>query len=265
MILLRWLKRLLILVVVLALLAIAAVAFTPAAFLYRHLAPRIDPSIQLTDITGTIGRGRAGQVSINGFPLGSFEWRVHWSDLFRREIGLSWALKDAVWSASARTTRERNGILRVDNMAMELPAMLMQPVLDIPALNFLGTVNVELDQLRMRGRIIEDARGRARWTDAGVTGSAQARFGPIHAHFASAAPGVVLGEVEDEAGPLAVDGQFELNGLSYRAEVILQSRDPGDPVSEVLYYVGQSLPDGGSLLIVEGALKNRPEPGGSPR
>lgn len=265
MFLLRWLKRLLIVAIVLGLLAVAAIAFTPASFVYKQLASRLDPSVQLSDITGTVGRGRAEQLTVNGFPLGSFEWQVHWTDLLRGELGVSWLLKDAVWSASARVTHERDNLVRVENMHMELPAMLLQPVLDIPSLNFLGTVTVELDHLRMRGRIIEEARGRSRWTDAGVTGSAQARFGPIQAHFSSAAPGVVLGEVEDEAGALSVDGQFELNGLGYRAEVILQSRDPTDPVAEVLYYVGQALPDGGSLLIVEGQLRNRPDAEGTRR
>lgn len=63
--------------------------------------------------------------------------------------------------------------------------------------------------------------------------------------------------MQDEAGPLEVDGQFELTGVAYHAEVILRSRSPSDPVAQMLYYVGQALPDGGSLLLIDGELKRQ--------
>jgi hypothetical protein len=63
--------------------------------------------------------------------------------------------------------------------------------------------------------------------------------------------------VEDEGGPLTVDGQFELVGTSYHAEVILRARDPADPAAQALYFIGEALPDGGSLLVVDGELQRR--------
>ncbi|MCK9489836.1 MAG: type II secretion system protein N [Xanthomonadales bacterium] len=254
---LKTLRRLLLLLLVLIVLAVLAVILTPMSFIYRMAEPHLDPSLRLHDVSGTLLDGQARQLTVNGFPLGHLDWRLHGSQLLRGAISASWKIEESAWSAQARTTLDHDRLLRVDDMTMQLPALLLKPVLDIDGLDFLGTIHVELDHLRLRGRIIEETRGRARWVDAGSAGAAQARFGPIHAQFASTRPGGVIGEVQDVAGALIVDGQFELDGLRYHAEVILHARDPADPVARMLHYVGQALPDGGSLLIVSGQLQNQ--------
>lgn len=260
----RFIVRLIALLLVLAVIVAIALWYLPASFAYRHFGDRLGSSVVLQDVSGTVREGRAGQVLINGFPVGTFSWTLDWRGLLRRDVGASWKLDAAAWNASGSTRKLADGSLHVENMRMSLPALLLQPVLDVPALNFLGTVEVELAQLRLRGMIIEEARGHARWFDAGVTGEAQARFGPLQTHFATTAPGHLIGEVEDEAGPLMVDGQFELTGTRYHAEVILRARDPADPAAQALYYIGQALPDGGSLLIVDGELQRRAEPAQAP-
>jgi general secretion pathway protein N len=256
----RFVVRLLLLLILLALIAALSLWYLPASFAYRHFGHRLGSSVVLQELTGTVREGRAGQVLINGFPVGTFDWTLDWRGLFRRDVGAQWRLTGSAWKANGSTKRLADGSLQVQDMHMELPAFLLQPVLDVPALNFLGTVSVDLAQLRLRGMIIEEARGKARWIDAGVTGEAQARFGPLQAHFATTQPGHVIGEVQDEAGPLSVDGQFELNGTRYHAEVILRARDPTDPAAQALYFIGQAMPDGGSLLVVDGELQRRAEP-----
>lgn len=261
---LKAVRRLLLLLLTLAVVAVLAALLTPMSFIYRMVEPRLDPSVRLHDVSGTLVDGRAGQLTINGFPLGELDWRVHLRPLLRGSIRADWRVQDSAWWAQGQTTVDHDRLLHVDGMTMELPALLLKPVLDIQGLDFLGTIHVELDQLRLRGRIIEETRGRARWEDAGTAGMAQARFGPIHAHFASTRPGGVIGEIQDVAGALIVDGQFELDGLRYHAEAILHARDPADPVARMLHYVGQALPDGGSLLIVSGQLRNQADAAGGP-
>lgn len=261
----RFIVRVLVLLIVLALIAGVVLWYLPAAFAYRQFGDRLAPTVKLQDVSGSVRNGRAGQVLVNGFPIGTLDWTLDWRRLMRRQVSAAWHLAGDAWEAGGETTRLADGSLQMDNMRMRLPALLLKPVLDVPALDFLGTIDVELDVLRMRGMIIEEARGRARWFDAGVTGEAQARFGPLQAHFATTAPGHVIGEVEDEGGALSVDGQFELTGVQYHAEVILRPRDPGDPAAQALYYIGQALPDGGSLLIVDGELQRHADgvsPGG---
>lgn len=253
----RLIRRLLLLLIVLVIAALTVAWYLPAGFAYRHFGHHLGPSVVLQELSGTVRQGRAGQVLVNGYPVGALDWQLSVSGLLRGEVGGDWNLQGPAWNARGRTLRAADGRLQVADMHMRLPAMLLQPVLDIPALNFLGTVEVDLDSLMLRSLIIDEARGRARWFDAGVTGQAQAQFGPVKAHFATSAPGHVIGEVQDEAGALEVDGQFELIGVAYHAEVILRSRSPSDPVSQMLYYVGQAMPDGGSLLVVDGELKRQ--------
>lgn len=253
----RLIRRLLLLLIVLVIVALTVAWYLPASFVYRHFGHHLGPSVVLQELSGTVRQGRAGQVLINGYPIGALDWKVALRGLLRGDVGGDWSLAGPAWNARGRTLRAADGRLRVADMHMQLPAMLLQPVLDIPSLSFLGTVDVDLEHLVLRGLIIDEARGRARWSDAGVAGQAQARFGPISAQFATAAPGHVIGEVQDDAGPLEVDGQFELTGVAYHAEVILRSRSPSDPVTQALYYIGQAMPDGGSLLIVDGELKRQ--------
>lgn len=251
----RFIRRLLLLVVLLILLAGIALWYLPASMAYRWFVERPGSPVVLQELSGFARQGRAGQVLVHGFPIGALGWDVDIRGLLRRNVGGTWRLDGDAWQAHGRTTRIADGSLLGQDVHMELPAMLLKPLLDIPSLDFLGTVQVDLSQLRMRGLIIEEARGQARWLDAGVTGQAQGRFGPLIARFATTTPGHVIGEVEDEGGALAVDGQFELTGTRYHAEVILHARDPSDPVAQALYYIGQALPDGGSLLVVDGELK----------
>lgn len=252
----RWLFRLILLLIVLGLLAALAAWYFPASLAYRLAGDRlIGSGLVAQNLSGTVRQGRAGDVYINGFPIGSFGWTMDWRGLFRRDVGAEWRLDGPAWGAEGQTTRMADGSLLIRGMRMNLPALLLKPVLDIPALNFLGKVEVELDHVRLRGLIIEEARGNARWVDAGTTGQAQTRFGPVLANFVTQRPGHIIGEVQDQGGPLMVDGQFELIATQYRAEVILRSRNMSDPITQMLHYVGQAMPDGGSLLIVEGELQ----------
>lgn len=168
----RLIRRLLLLLVILA-IAVAAVAwYLPASFAYRHFGHHLGPSVVLQELGGSVRQGRAGQVLINGYPVGALEWDLSIRGLLRGDIGGNWNLLGPAWNARGSTARMADGRLRVTDMHMQLPALLLQPVIDIPSLNLLGTVDVELDTLLLRGLIIDEARGRARWVDAGATGQA---------------------------------------------------------------------------------------------
>lgn len=253
----RVLRRLLLLFLVLLVAVGLALWYLPAGFAWRHFGDRFGHVVGLQDVGGTVRSGHAGQLLVNGFPLGRLEWTLDWRSLLARQPAGQWRLASEAWQAQAAQTRWVDGAVEITDLRATLPALLLQPVLDIPALNFLGSVDLEIAQLRQRDGLIESASGSARWREAGVTGQAQARFGPIRATFATQAPGHIVGEVAQEDGPLIVDGQFELIGSRYRAEAIVRARDPADPSAQVLHFVGQALPDGSSLLVVEGEL-NRP-------
>lgn len=254
----RMLFRLVLLLLLLAVIAGLALWYLPAGFAWRQVGQdRLGPTVALQEISGTVRQGRAGQLLVNGFPVGALDWTLDWRGLLRRQVGGSWRLDGSAWQAQAGDTRLVGDAVEIRDLSARLPALLLQPMLDIPALNFLGTVEIELASLRQRGGRIEQAQGQARWVDAGVTGQAQARFGPLRAQFGAGEDGRIVGTVEDEGGPLSVDGQFQMDGPRYRAEVILIARDPADPVAQALYYIGESLPGGGSLLIIEGELKQR--------
>src|SRR5690606_17713667 len=98
--LMRLIVRLVVLLIVLALIAGLALWFLPASFAYRQFGDRLGASVVLQDLSGTVREGRAGQVLVNGFPVGAFEWTLDWRGLLRRDVGAQWRLRGPAWKAA---------------------------------------------------------------------------------------------------------------------------------------------------------------------
>lgn len=240
----------------LILLLIAAVVFwtLPAQLAYRWAAPQLGP-VQLQDIAGTLWDGRAGNVSAFGQSLGSLEWQVAKWPLLTRRVEAQLNLSGGQISAKGQAAREADGTLRAIGVEFRLPAPLAEPALDIPALKLHGEIVGRIDDATLRGGWVDGARGTARWTHAGVSGQAEARFGDLLAEFASQADGSIKGTVKDDASSnLAVAGQFVVHAGQFDAQATLSARNEDLQLREALQYIGEPQPDGTSLLKIHGQL-----------
>ena len=65
----------------------------------------------------------------------------------------------------------------------------------------------------------------------------------------------VEGIVRDGGGTLAADGRILIEGKRFTAEIKLGVRGEDAQLAEALLYVGQRMPDGRSLLRVDGTLR----------
>ena len=133
-----------------------------------------------------------------------------------------------------------------------LPARSVAPALGIPALELLGTIEIDIQDAQLVGVWPTRAAGSARWHDAGVSGAAQARFGDLAATFATTADGAIGGSVHDLGGPLELSGTFSASLRRYTATARLAPRDANPQLAEALQYIGQPQPDGSRELIIEG-------------
>lgn len=231
------------------------VAWTcPADLAYRFAADSIAP-VRLHELSGTVWEGHAGGVDVFGVNLGSIDWNLQPAPLLRGEMVAQVTLAGTI--ASGRGVVDRAaGQTSLRDATLRLPARFAAPVLAIPALDLLGTIELEIAHARLRGLWLDDAAGSAVWHDAAVSGAAQARFGDLQATFASAADGAIAGTVRDLGGPMEVAGTFTASPGVYQAQARLAARGGDAQVSEALQFVGQPQADGSRNLEIQGRQLN---------
>lgn len=240
---------------VLAVVVAGVFAWTlPADVAYRYGAKFIAP-LALTGIRGTVWDGHADGVSAFGRDLGELDWRVEKSPLvLRAEVVADVRIQGADVDAAGTVIRS-SGSLSARSLRFDFPAALLQPALDIGQLKLLGTINGVIDSATLAHGTLGSASGSARWSDAGVSGQAEARFSDLLATFNSQPDGSITGTVHDDGkGSLAVDGTFSARIGSFDVEATLRARNNDPQVADTLRYVGQMQADGSSKLVVHGQM-----------
>lgn len=248
-------KKLLLFLLVLAVIAAIVVLLLPARLVVEHALPANAP-VRLEEVSGTVWKGRAGRVIRNGNDLGALGWRVHPRALLAGAVDADLVLDGPVYTGKGRVSGTRDGLIRLTDVDASFPASHLEPVLDVPALNLLGRVDVKLDTLQMQNKVPTALQGRATWRDAAVGGADQASFGNIVATFGPQAGGFG-GIVTDEGGPLDVKGEFKTTLMGYDAHATLRPRDGNPQVTRALRHIGQPQEDGSVEFRVSGGLRGR--------
>ncbi|MBB5015872.1 type II secretion system protein N [Rehaibacterium terrae] len=226
----------------------ALLVFLPASVALRQVESRV-PGLRFEEVSGTVWRGQAGRALIGMHDYGRLQWRVRPLALLRGILDV-----ELDWQGGDRHARGRLaygfGVLRADAVRAEFPATVLQRVLDTPALQPHGRVEVNVARAEFAGREPRLLEGDAVWRQAAVSGAARAALGGIHARFGLQPDGGIGGTLDDDGGPLAVAGDFRLDAGGYRAELLLDARDAA--AAEALQWVGQPLPGGGRVLRLDG-------------
>jgi len=111
------------------------------------------------------------------------------------------------------------------------------------------------EQLERGGLVIESASGNARWSEAGVTGQAEARFADILGEFRAEPTGGIAGSAHDDgSGNLAVNATFRAGVSGFDAQASLSARNDDAQVRETLRHVGEPQADGSSKLVIHGQM-----------
>jgi general secretion pathway protein N len=227
----------------------------PADLAYRYVGSRLAP-VALRGLSGTIWQGRAAGVDLVGHDLGRVDWTLQFLPLLRNEVIAQVALTGEIAIGHGVVERDADGRLQLRDAVLTMPARAAAPVLAIPALDLLGTIEIQVTRARLLGAWPTDAAGTASWHDAAVGGAAQAQLGELRATFASTADGGITGTVVDLGGPLEVAGTFGASAGQYEAQARLAARGSNPQVAEALQYVGQPRADGSRDLEIRGRQLN---------
>ena len=247
----KWLRRFFLFAIVLAAVAGVAAWTCPADLAYRWFGGRLAP-LALRDLSGTVWQGRATSVELFTANLGALEWRLQPAALLHGEAIANLTLTGDGITATGVVDRGADAQVSFRDVVVHMPARIAAPVLAIPALDLLGTIEIDVARARLSGLWLADASGVAYWRDAAVAGAAQARLSDLQLTFASADGGMISGVIHDLGGPLQADGTFTASLARYDAQVRLAVRGDDPRVTEALQYVGQPQSDGSRQLVIEG-------------
>ncbi len=248
----KLLKILFVLGVLLLALAAGLIAFMPAKFALDALGTRLG-ALKLDDVSGTIWRGRAGSATVNGWAMGALDWNIHPLAMLGGRLDADLGLQGAEFRGNTFASIAAGNVL-LRNTQFSMDAQRLQPAIDIPSLQLRGRVDIALSEAELVAGFPRKLKGEAHWRDAAVSGEAEALLGTLSAQFQSADDGAIIGTLQDEGGPLALEGQFRAAFTGYEADAVLSARDGNPQVIRALSYVGEVQPDGSSLLQIRGRL-----------
>lgn len=242
-------------IALLALLAAGAalLMLAPAELAYRVAGHRLAPTT-LEGVSGSVWNGRAGQWVAHGVALGPVEWRVERVAALAARPRGELRVTGRQVSGKARFERTVDGwsLSAIDG---SFPAPLLAPALDIPGLGLLGTIELDLASVVIRDGQIATAAGRIAWRGLGVRGIAALMLPGVEMQIESTGERSLAATIADLGGPLAIDGRLRLADGAFSAEVDLVPRENEPRLEEILKFVGERRPDGGSHLRIEGTLK----------
>jgi len=249
----RFLRRFLVLLVLLAIVAGALAWTAPADLAYRLFGARLAP-LEAQGLGGSVWDGNAERVSAMGLVLGRATWHVDRMAALRGTLRGDFAVDGRDVNGRAKFARGP-GALDVEALRTRFPAQLLAPALDIPGLVLLGTLELDVERLQFSDGLLRTAKGKATWRDLGVSGGAEARLPGLEITFAPDAAGNIVADIHDLGGALAIEGRTTIAGMHYSSETHLYLREPNPQLEEALKWIGERSPDGGSLLRIEGEIK----------
>ena len=243
-------------VLLLLLLIVGAVLLwtLPADVAYRQGARYFGPVV-LTGVRGTIWDGHADGISVFGRDLGEIDWRMAKTAILHGRLPADMRIQGTDVDAAGVVEREDAGAFTVRDVRFRFPASLLAPTLDIPDLSLLGTISGVVAQATLRDGFLRSATGDARWSEAGVTGQAEARFSDVVGEFSAQPDGSIAGTAHDDGtGNLAINATFRAAMDGFEAQVLLSARNDDAQVQETLRHVGEPQADGSSKLVVRGRM-----------
>jgi general secretion pathway protein N len=250
----RFLKILVGLVVIAVIVGGIVLWTLPADVAYRHGARYLGPVV-LSGIRGTLWDGHADGISVLGRDLGEIDWSVGKAPVLAGRLVANVRVQGADVDAAGVVERANGGDITLRDVRFRFPAELLTNVVEAPDLTLLGTVSGLVAESTLRDGFVRSATGNARWSEAGVSGAADARFADIVGDFAGQPDGGIAGTAHDDGtGNLAVAATFHANIAGFEADAVLNARN-GDPaVLETLRHVGEPQADGSSKLVVRGRM-----------
>ncbi|MEO8743307.1 MAG: type II secretion system protein N [Lysobacteraceae bacterium] len=246
----RWLPLVLILSAVLVALACLFMSARTAVSLLQW---RIDP-LTLDDVHGSAWNGESRITFFGTHALGRMGWNADplaiFSGAIRTDLHFDMPKNQRMDAHVERSLHT----LEVTGLRADLVGGAMRKFFLRAHLMPIGSLHLEVQRVRFDDGIPVAVVGHASWRQATLVGPRTRLpyyLGDLRIDFYMDRPGVVLGRISDNGGPMQVDGDVRTDLIGYRIALRMKARDP--QLAQGLTRLGQSQPDGGRLLVLQDA------------
>lgn len=245
----RWLVGLLAGVLVLA----AGVWFLPASWALPLLQAQ-RRGIQLDDVSGTLWRGRARQVSLaNGTQLGSLAWTLSLRALLG-DIRLGLDLRQPQLELQAQVHRVSPTQIDLHDVSLQMNMTLLGPQ---PWLQGQpqGQLDLQVPQAQLQSNWPMQLDATGTWSQAAVrTPQGEVSLGALSLAVTGAS-GVIQGTLNDDGNdPLQTAGRLSLSPLGWDLQLRLIPRSDNPALMSWLHSLGTPKADGTLELRYRGGL-----------
>lgn len=246
---LRWL-------IIFGLLAFVAFAIVslPASVLFGFLQ---NHGVTAVGTQGSVWKGRAQMLQIQGANVGAIEWDLHALALLGLKLKADVTLTRAEGVAQTTVSLRSIDAITFEDLDARLPLAALSGL--APA-GWGGTVNLRFDELQLNEGWPRGAIGTAEILNLTSSSQASALSGSYQITFPSASvePGenVVAGDLVDLGGPLQLTGELQLRpDRSYLLTGMVAARPEAPPnLANQLQILGPPDAEGRRPFSLEGTL-----------
>ncbi|MGB5257739.1 MAG: type II secretion system protein N [Woeseiaceae bacterium] len=242
-------RRGLLIVAVLTLIAALLLMF-PARVAYQWAAP---PSIAMSGIHGTVWRGNADAMNVEGIYFKDVAWTINPLRLFTGQANFHFKASPVAGFVEANVGIGLGGTLRVSDLAAALPLSLFADAVNVQGLQ--GDASLQFDRIVVRDGLPVAASGTLRVSRLLAPRLSREPLGGYEAEFFTQNNGIAA-TIEDTDGVLDLAGSLQLSedrNYQFLGKVIAAPEAPAS-LKRQLEYLGSADERGQRELRLEGTL-----------
>ncbi|MGH8371172.1 MAG: type II secretion system protein N [Gammaproteobacteria bacterium] len=214
----------------------------PASYALRWVQADV-PGIQLSDVSGSIWSGHAGQLVFESVPLGALSWDFDWRAPWSGKLGYHLTLADGVTRLKGRLAIGRAGQIVIRDLSGRVPVQRLDHWLPLPPDSVTGLLQLNLNSLSVTNGMPQAADGSITLSDANLNWPQAATLGSYSLKLHTSQG--ITGDIQDTSGPLAMQAQVILQtDGQYHVQGTLAARDKDSAAAHLLTYLGSPGPDG---------------------
>lgn len=233
------------------------IAYIPAPLLYHWSHGDMGPQVQVFGAGGNLWRGQAASINLSGIQLQSVRWQLRPLSLLIMRVSHHVSAQTEGGELDAVISRSLFGSLRIGTLKGDLPIEQLGPTLQLPVLPVSGRMQLDLEQLKLRGGRPVQAEGVVEFRGLVFSfTSPPAALGNFRGEL-STADKVIKMAIASESGDVEAAGIAEIKpeGRQYVLDLKLRPRATASAaVSGLLQSLGRPDAEGWYLLRRNGVF-----------
>ena len=232
----------------------------PAPLLTKPLSKH--SSVKFEQVAGSLWKGQAKQVHIEGIPIGAVAWDIHLTKLFAGQLAVTLLLggtNNSDLNGNIELSLRLPGELVIEQSHLQATAEWVVVQAELPIVPK-GHVTLDIDQLYLQDKKLPKVNAKLRWLNAGVTYPNTYELGAYHVslnHEPAEQPKKIVGKIHDIDSPLHVVGSLNIDNqgrYNLDVNVSAESYAPAD-ISQVLPFLGRKNADGSVNIQRDGSIQ----------